>query len=433
MWFDRLEYIDRGVSRPHGNFFTDPATICLVDTSVEPPVLTHAGNAFLAFRDTLRNNPLRAEYELLKALYFSEFPLQDKVRRYLDTKRTNLEMVLEQFTPAPTRHLFLMHPKLLAVAELVASFKGAIQGLLAFSEADLLLLEGLGESRLTNLCAGAAFPTGLAALCRRIGGDYTRAEERRLHYLVSMSLLAIAAGIPRDHARPLIIPAPYCNLPTEADIYHLHSQYTADITVWFDAVDFQVSTSLSPPHQAAILPPPAVLTVSLLPQTRIPSESNSASPTDQRRQSRRSARRTPTTIVIDPVISERAEDLVEERLLRPQYATSLVRAGHRSGETIALSDGMVPGADFYVVDESGEPIEFIEIKSVTGSLPFDVMFTRAENLRARRFAVNALSYRLILVDVSTGQFYEATKFASALATLVIEETIQIVMRIGNQQ
>jgi hypothetical protein len=429
MWLDRLDEINRGGSRPHGNFFADPAAIGLVDNAARPRVLTQAGHAFLAFRPYLRNNPLRSEYELLNILYFGGHNISPQAHIFLSTKQQHLEFVLSQFTPAPNRHLFLTHPKLLVIAELIATFDGAISNLLSLAESDLLRLESLGESGFRNLCTGNTFPPGLNALCRRIGSDYTRGEERRLHHLVSMCLLTAAQRVPQGHAQRLVIPTPYCNLLTETDIYDLHVQYTSDVSIWFDGVGFQITNSLAIAPGTTVPPTLPLRLMTLQPQTRVPSGTGSAPATAQRRQSRRSAKPTAVTIILDPVLSERAEDLAEQGVLRPRYGSDLVRVGHRNGETIALPDGMVPGADFYVVDALNAPIEYIEIKSVSGNPPFDVIFTRAEYMRAERCTIEALPYRLILVDVATGQLYEVANFAPALVALRISEAVQIVVRV----
>ena len=115
-------------------------------------------------------------------------------------------------------------------------------------------------------------------------------------------------------------------------------------------------------------------------------------------------------------------------MLRPQHGAQLVRVGHRSGEVFALPDGMVPGADFYVVGATPtELVEFIEIKSVSGEPPFLVSVTRAEYLRAVRCAGAGIRYRLILVDVGTGQCFEASGFAADVITLQLGEALQFVI------
>ncbi|MGO8810992.1 MAG: hypothetical protein ACLQJF_16155 [Candidatus Sulfotelmatobacter sp.] len=431
MWFDRLHEINQGLTRAHGNYFSDPASIGLVDRSTaRPRVLTQAGQAYLTFRNSLRNNPLRGEYELLKILYFSAYQNPDIVEQHLAEKRDHLFSALAQFTPTPSRQVFLVHPRLLVVAELISGFPGAIGRLIRLPEADLLALDSLGEKGFTDLCDGPGFPTRVSRLCRRIGSDYTRGEERRLHYLVSMALLTIAQGLPVGRATTLTVPLPFANLLTEIDIYNLHAQYTSDINVWFDGVNFRVSSSLgvlpaAPPHVPVLLQ-----LVTLEPQRETPGGTGSAPTTDPSRRRRRAAKRTEVTVVIDTVISERAEDVAEELILRPRHGVQLERVGHRAGETIALPDGMVPGADFYVLDATNKPIEFIEIKSVTGAPPFEISLTRAEYLRALRCAQAGLPYRLVLVDVSSAIFYEISQFASSLASLQLSEAIRFVIKVG---
>jgi hypothetical protein len=58
------------------------------------------------------------------------------------------------------------------------------------------------------------------------------------------------------------------------------------------------------------------------------------------------------------------------------------------------------------------------------------MFTRAEYLRAMRCAEAGIPYSLILVDVATGRFYEASGFAAQIAELQIGHAIHIVIRIA---
>ena len=429
MWFDRLHDINRGRSRAHGNYFSDPATIGLVDASARPRVLTQAGQAYLGFRATLRNNPPRSEYELLKIIYFSGYQQPGVVRGFLAEKRNHLASTLEQFTPTPSRQVFLTHPRLLVVAELISGFPGAIPGLIRWPERDLLDLDGLGEEGFKSLCDGPHFPPGLRRLCRRIGSDYTRAEERRLHYLVSMALLTIGGTVPSGRGVPLTVPLPFANLLTEIDIYTLHAQYTSDVNVWFDGVSFQISSSFGAPRGIPPAVPTLLQAVALRAQTGAPAGIGSAPPTDHSRRARWAARRTRLAIVIDPVLSERAEDLAEERVLQAQYGARLIRAGHRSGERIALPDGMVPGADFYVLNDANAPVEFVEIKSVVGNLPFEVVFTRAEYLRALRCAQSALAYRLILVDIASARFYEVSHFGACLAALQLSEAIQFSFQI----
>lgn len=423
MWFDRIDDINRGQTRAHGNFFSDPAAIGLVDNSIRPRVLTNAGQDFLAFRPTLRNNPLRAEYELLKILYVRRNPHSPRVQDLLDRKRSQLNFVLSQFSPAPSRELFLTNPSLLVIAELIASFPGAIPRLLQLPEGILRGFVNLGEGGFSGLCSGPGYANGLSRLCQKIGSDYTRAEERRLYYLMSMALLSIAASVPPNTTVRLVIPAPFCNLLTEIDIFNHYSHYTADINVWFDGQQFSVSSALPIP------PAPPVQLVRVQALTETPSGRGVAPPMDRRRRGRTRRGQARVTVIIDQVMSERAEDIVEERILLPQHGQRLVRVGHRAGETMALPDGMVPGADFYVMG-SQDPEEFVEVKSVVGTPPFEIYITRAEYLRAKYCCDNGLRYRLILVDRSVGRLYEVQNFAPSLAALQLSQTAQFVIRIN---
>ena len=428
-WFDRLDEIDRGVVHTHGNFFSDPATIGLVDNSVRPRVLTPAGRAFLNDKTALYNKPEMAEYQLIKILYFSNHVHNLSVQEFLRKKREHVEHVLMQFSQTSSRPLFLEHPSLLAVAELIASFPGALQGLVNFSQPDLLDLVNLGEEGFKRLCSGPRFPPGTERLCRRIGSDYTRAEERRLHYIVSMALLTIAQVVPRNTSAILVVPFPFSNLLTETDVYHLHMKYTSDISIWFDGVTFRV-TSLYIPVITPPLPPVPLRGVTLLPQTGLPGGTGNAAPTHPNRKRIKSARQSKVTVVIDQVLSERSEDFIEQTILAPQYGAQLVRVGHRSGETLALPDGMVPGADFYVIDAAGSPVRFVEVKSISGPPPLDIQLTRAEYLRACRCEGDAIPYQLILVDMATGNSCEVSNFSASIHVITLGEVLQFSVRVG---
>jgi hypothetical protein len=425
-WFDRLEDINNGRIGSHGNFLSDPAGIGLVDDSVSPPVLTPAGQEFLSYKPALHDDPAQAEYRLLKILYFSNYRHESTVQQLLDHRRDHMLTVLSQLNPS--RRVLLTQPSLLVISELIATFSGAIQGLLALSDRDLIGLVELGED-FKSLCLGPGFPTGLSHLCGRIGNEYTRAEERRLHQIVSMALLTIAQTIPPGGTTILQIPSPYSNLLTEQDIFNLHTKYTSDISVWFDGVSYQVSTSFIPTPIAT----GATVTLQeakLQPQIGIPKGTGSAGATDKSRNKRRAAQQAQITVTINPLLSEAAEDFAEREILQPQYGAQLVRVGHRSGEIIALPDGIVPGADFYVIDAINNPTEFIEIKCISGNLPANISLTRAEYLRACQCAANGIPYRLILVDLTSRQCYVINDFAEQVARLELGEVIQFTIKVG---
>lgn len=425
-WFDRLDEINRKIYYRHGNFYSDPASIGLVDDSTRQRVLTQAGQAFLSYKSSLYNDPSRAEYQLIKILYFSGYTHSSTVQRFLKEKRDHMLNVISQFSYSPVYRLFLQKPRLLVIAELIANYQDAIPRLLKLPQQDLLALNDLGESGFKTLCSGTSFLPGLSRLCRRIGNDYTRGEERRLHYIMTMALLDIAQSISPTHASTLVVPPPFSNLLNELDIYTIHSLYTSDIIIWFDGTSYQVSSSLAIPYPTK----PEVLSLALQPQAGLPKGTSDAAANDLKRRKKRVAKPTKSTVIIDQIASERSEDFVGDNILYPKHGTQLVRVGHRTGEIISLPDGMVPGSDFYVINDNGDPIEFIEVKSISGNPPVNVSLTRAEYLRACYCAKNNIPYRLILVNLASGQVYEISDFISIIAVMTLSEVIQFTVRVG---
>jgi len=427
-WFDRLDEINQGIYRGHGNYYSDPATIGLVNKTGHPPTLTPAGLRFLSHKKTLYNDPAKAEYQLIKTLYFSDYEHSPEVQDVLEAKQKHMLKVLEQFSPSQSCRLFLSQPDLLVIAELIASFPGAVPRLVNLPPHDLLDLAGLGENGFKKLCSGQGFLPGLARLCRRIGCDYTRGQERRLHYIINMALISIAKNIPHNKAVPLVIPSPFSNLLTEIDVYKLHSFYTSDIVIWFDGTSYQTSSSIAP--QVTPRAVSAIRPLSIQLQTGTPSGTGIASSNDNKRKRRRAAKPTKTTIIIDQIASERSEDFIESNVLSTQYGPQLVRVGHRVGEILSLPDGLVPGADFYVINDVDQPIEFIEIKSISGNPPVDVSLTRAEYLRACRCAGEKIPYRIFLVNLPNGHIYELSDFASEISIANLSDVIQFTIRVG---
>lgn len=424
-WFDRLEEIQTGQvpADPHGNYFSDPATIGLVDAVSQQ--LTPAGAHYLSLKPLLYSDPARAEYELLKILYFSDFDFSHSVTNFLHAKREALNGLLVQFPAAPSRSLFLSDPVLLTIAELLSSFPGAVPRLINLPTNILVDLSELGEDGFKELYSARDLLPGLERLCKRIGNDYTRSRERRLNYLVSMALLSINGTLQPNVAIALQIPMPFSNILTEVDIYNLHVQYTDDMNVWFDGSVFEVSNSL----QAIRLPAaPITRRANILPLDRVPSGRGQAAPNDQRRSRRRAFHRTRIEILVDQAVSERAEDFVEAGILATRQ--NLVRSGHRDGESIALPDGMVPGADFYSLDANQNPIEFIEVKALSGDPPATVAVTRAEFLRARLCVDNNIPYRLVLVNMVSSNCWEIPDFGKQIASILVENLVQFSVRVG---
>jgi hypothetical protein len=421
--FDRLSDINSGQLLQHGNFLSDPRAIGLVNRNA--PTLSAAGHQLLAHRATLRDDPARAEYELLKILYFSGHLFPPEVQQLIDAKRSHLLTVLNHFVQ---RAIFLQQPRLLVIAEYVGSFPGASQGLVGLADADLISLIQLGEAGFSSLCSDATLPQGLSYLCGRIGGEYTRAEDRRLHQILSMALLEIAKTIPPGGTTILKIPAPYSNLLTEQTIFDVHAMYTSELSVWFDGISYQVSTSLTIPAPGA---PLRLLNIALQPLRGIAAGTGRAVGAEHpSRRQKRETQKTESTVMINPLLSEKSEDYVENNFLRPQYGANLIRVGHTNGEVRPLPDGMVPGADFYVLDGGNSPTEFIEVKCTSGPPPTNISLTRAERQRVCRCANDGIPYRLILLDLQTRQCYEVANFRDQMANLELSEVIQFTARVG---
>lgn len=427
-WYERLSDINAGGTDPHSNFLSDPAAIGLVDTLASPPELTPVGRRLAALDPSIKADRKRGEYALIKELYFSRVRHRPAIAQFLAGKRANLDRMLNQFVPTPSRQLFLTHPSLLALAELLTDFPGAIRGLLALSEADLLALAELGEGRFERLCSDPRFPPGLERLCRRIGSDYRRGQERRLNYIVSMALCEIASLAPVHGAGQLTLPPPFSQFLTEVDIHNLYAEYAKDLAVWFDGANFYVSRSLAAETPAS--EPVIGHRVSLrLGRGRGRARAAEA-PAAYGRSVKRGRRSRATFVILDPYVGEYAEDWIETRVLRPTYGAALFRAGHRSGEVMPLPDGMVPGADFYVLNTRGNPTEFIEVKSISGPPPSEISLTRAEYARALRCRDTGIPYRLILVDVLNEEFYEVDDFVRVLTDATLEDVIRFSLSVG---
>jgi hypothetical protein len=205
---------------------------------------------------------------------------------------------------------------------------------------------------------------------------------------------------------------------TRLPAFNLATSSLRHLTKWFDRLSGQPVGSFPP-----------ILIVAAQPLSGIPGGSGSAPPHDNRRKKPRSAKRAATTVILDPLLSERAEDLAEKIVLLPEHGDLLERAGHRDGEILPLADGMVPGADFYVACGSAHPVEYIEIKSVSGNPPFEVGFTRAEYPRGCECYRLGIHYRLLLVDVATGQFYEVPDFAPDFARFQLAVVVRFVIKV----
>ena len=223
-WYDRLEAIEAKKFNSHPNYISDPTTIGLVKKAGNSAKLTRAGQEFLSTKAEGYKNSERAEYELLKVLYFSAHSHSTKTEAFLAMRKQNLVSFLSKCSPTPSRHLLLDYPRLLTVGECIWEFDGALLNYLSLSESDLEALRDLGEKGFKELGVSDK-PAGFKRICSKIGSEFTRADERRLNMLVAMALLEIRDGMARAGTRlaPLKVPYPYCNLLSETDVQRFAS------------------------------------------------------------------------------------------------------------------------------------------------------------------------------------------------------------------
>jgi len=431
-WFERLDEIHRGGSRAHGNFFADPASIGLVSTSGSAHLLTAAGEAVRALPRAVRQSPSAAEYNLLKILYFSEVEHSQEVQRFLAEKRAAMLRMLSEFERTPLRSLFLLHPQLLVIAELLTGFPGAVRRLVRLEESSLLGLISLGESGFSGLYRSDEPLPGLARLCRRVGSDCVRAEERRLHHIVSMALLRTRQQITGSGVHDFAVPSPFENLLTEADLRARQDAYTEDITIWAEGAFFRAARRDVQVGVGTAGEPLRPQSVSLLGGRSSRRQVATRPAGDTYRKRRHRAAQAQTSMVVDHRASERAEDLVEAAYLRPRFGDRLWRVGHTRGESQPLPDGMVPGADFYVLNDSDEPVEFFEVKAISSGPPADVFVSRAEYIRARTCNEEGIAYRLVLLNLADNAIYEVRDFAQQIGELDSSEFSHVVVSVGRQ-
>ena len=93
-----------------------------------------------------------------------------------------------------------------------------------------------------------------------------------------------------------------------------------------------------------------------------------------------------------------AEDWIENLLRRRYSDRSVLRIGHTKYETIPREDGLLPGADFIIVDGGCVPERFAEVKSSTGPDPSSIRLTAAEFRRAKQCSDDGLPYDIWIVS-----------------------------------
>lgn len=418
-WYDRLREIDGGGHSDHPNYYSDPESLGLVETTAKGGRLTKSGNLFLATAPSCRSNPAKAEFELIRILYFSGLPHRRAVNEFLSGKRQNLLRFLTDCHLTSNSELLLRKPKLLAIAETLARFPDALHRFLEMRSGDLEALERLGEKGFSRLWNEARPPLGLGRLVRKIGADYTRAEERRLHFVLSMVLNEIMQDLARRGVLfdELHIPAPYSNLISPTYLVEHHAAYTDDVRIAEE--DGRTLVFLSP----QIVPLPEKLVITPI-GIRVPKKLVGRKAAKSAKVRQPVARRR----VIDIVLAKEAEDYIERTVLRPKYVNTLVRVGHTNRETGLLADGSVPGADFYVEDAKRKTCQaFYEVKSALNSVPATIRITRAEYARARKCFSDGIAYEVYVVvflqDAQAPSVLHIKDFAAKVQALTLDDVV----------
>ncbi|MDO8730371.1 MAG: hypothetical protein Q7J69_04215 [Candidatus Omnitrophota bacterium] len=385
-----MEAIKAGRHEAHGNYYSDVEALGLIKrTNPRQAVLTKAGTSFLGTKREHRDDPARAEYELIRVLYFSGIAHPIRVEQTLSSKRQNLLRFLDACITTPGAKAVLRNPKLLAIAEALPQFPGSLQRFLRLPVDQLEALSELGETGFASLWSETASPQGLGRLSKKIAGDYSRAAERRLHFLMAMVLHEIRSDlIRRGHLfDELQVPAPFSNLVTERDILALADKYTDELRVVEE--QGRILVFLRPD----VLPAPTAPTVSVVgirtPGHRLRSPRRVTGRLRQTNTQRR---------MIEVALGKEAEDYAEKMILAPRYGNRLVRVGHTDRENAPLADGDLPGADFYLTgSDSTRGLRFLEIKSSTGKIPSTIAITRMEYLRAKKCYSDGLPYEIYVI------------------------------------
>ena len=232
-WYDRLSDIDHGIYRQHGNYYSDPQALGLIDrTGPSSAVLTATGREFLSTAQSYYHNPAQAEYALNKILYYGGHTLGN-ADTFLENKRHNLYKFLRKCRLTPNTSTVLNDDRLLVMAEILSSFGSALEAFLLLDPANLQAFAELGERGFNSLLQGVQVGQGYIDLARRIAGDYTRASVRRRNYLLSHLFLTLRSNLISSASSylHLTIPYPYANLLTERTAYEQVTHFTDDIAI----------------------------------------------------------------------------------------------------------------------------------------------------------------------------------------------------------
>jgi len=426
-WYDRLSGIDQGVHRTHGNYYSDPQSLGLINTTgPTSAALTSAGREFLGTAQFYYNDPARAEYVLNKILYYGGHTLGRRADRTLNNKRHNLHEFLRKCRPTPNTRMVLDNDRLLTIAEILSSFGLALEEFLLLDPTDLLAFTELGEQGFNLLFQGVSVSQGFVNLAGKIAADYTRASVRRRNYLLAHLFLSLRRQLISSGSQylQLAIPYPYANLLSERTAYEEISRFTDDLTIEPEAggyVVFLREIVSAQPVPAA----PSMRAIQLAarrPRTRTP---RPTPPMETRP-------RVAEPYFVEAPLTVEAENYVE-RTLRADYGDAVWRIGHTQAETVPLSDGLLPGADIIVRDQAGEATRYVEVKSARGDLPPSIRLTAAEYTRALKCSADNVPYDLYVVSFPERQSAPITSrlpdFQDAISGLTINELLSMEIRI----
>lgn len=126
-----------------------------------------------------------------------------------------------------------------------------------------------------------------------------------------------------------------------------------------------------------------------------------------------------------------AEDWVEYWIRRQYGGQRVWRIGHTELESIPLEDGLLPGADIIVLNsELSDPERFVEVKSSKDSLPQVIHLTASELQRAKRCAIEGLSFDIWVVTLAdAGTSAIVIPFELEASVLTIDELATLGLRI----
>ena len=426
-WYDRLSAIDQGIHSTHGNYYSDPQSLGLINTTgPASAVLTPAGREFLNTAQFYYNEPARAEYALNKILYYEGHTLDHHARIFLDSKRHNLIEFLRKCRQTPNSRLVLDNDRLLTIAEILSSFGLALEAFLLLNRTDSLAFAELGQPGFNSLLHGMRVHQGFVNLARRIAGGHTRASVRRRNYLLAHLFLSLRSQLISSGSQylQLTIPYPYANLLTERTAYEEVSRFTDDITIEPEAGGFilvlrEIVSSQPIPTATSIR---TIQLATRRPRTHVP---RTTVPVGARP-------RASEPYYVEAPLSIEAEDHVE-RNLKAIYGDAVWRIGHTQAEIVPLSDGLLPGADIIIRNQAGEAAHYVEVKSARGDLPPSIRLTAAEYTRVLRCSADNIPYDLYVVSFPEHGLDPITfvhpDFQVAISGLNIHELLSMEIRI----